>query len=147
MTTKEFYSWFKIYADISSTGNNLRDAVQLTLTPASYLLMEPYIYQGGNGELNPNTIAQQPYFIVQNVAVGEFLRAINVAYHWFTSKINLGYTAERYKFEESIEIPAHVIYKIGPNGRLLVESDKRVADKSFLEILNYGNNFAALLKL
>lgn len=147
MSTKEFNSWYKIYVNSASTTPNLRENIQLTLTPASYLNMEPYIYQGGSGEINPNNVAQQGYFIVQNVAAGDLLRAINVAYNWFSNKINLGFTAEKYKFEDSVEIPAHVIYKIGPNGRLLLEKDKRVEGKNFLEILNYGNNYAALLKL
>jgi hypothetical protein len=126
-------------------ASNLKDHIQMTLSPNSYLFPEPYIYYGGN--LNPDTIAQQDYYIVQNVAVGDFLRAINVAYTWIKHKINLGYAAEKYKFEESPDIPAHIIYKIGPDSRLAIEIDKRILGKNYVEILNYGQNYAALLKL
>lgn len=145
MTTKEFNSWLKIYYEPSKMASNLKDHIQMTLSPSSYLFPEPYIYYGGN--LNPDTIAQQDYYIVQNVAVGDFLRAINVAYTWIKHKINLGYAAEKYKFEESPDIPAHIIYKIGPDSRLAIEIDKRILGKNYVEILNYGQNYAALLKL
>ncbi|HLX53251.1 MAG TPA: hypothetical protein VKR58_04895, partial [Aquella sp.] len=61
------------------------------------LVSEPIIYQDPAGR----------NYLIQNVINSEYLRAINVAYEWYTSKINYGF--ETGEYPKSSQIPHHVI--------------------------------------
>ncbi|AYV86079.1 MAG: VETF-like early transcription factor large subunit [Solivirus sp.] len=137
LSPQEFDSWAEIY--ISAFGvkerivQNLKDNINFTLNPDAYRYQDPYVYT-----------EKSKYVLIQNVAMGDFLRAINVATYWYLYKVNLGYSAKQY-IEPSL--PSHVIYTISPSSRLQISIDKRVVGKGYVEILNYGGNYAALLNL
>ena len=111
--------------------------------------IEPFIYQ------DPT----KKFYIIQNVNNSGFSKAINVAYHWYASKINYGFDSGNYvkKVEElnipsspgiPIVFPSHVIYGISSGNILEPIRDNRNGDPNFLQLLNYNDNqFAAMLPL
>ncbi len=137
LTPQEFDSWADIYISAGAAKErivqNLKDNINFTLNADAYRYQDPYVYT-----------EKGKYYLVQNASMGDFLRVINVAVHWYQAKVNLGYTAKQYLNES---LPAHVIYGISPSNRLQLTVDKRVAGKGYIEILNYGRDYAALLPL
>lgn len=99
---------------------------------------EPFLYQDPSGK----------FYIIQNVINSDFKRAINVAYSWYTNKVNLGYDSEMWSGSTIGAVPRNVIYGITAGNIPEPIKDNREGDPNFLQLLNYGNTqYAAMLPL
>jgi hypothetical protein len=148
---KEYNSWMQTYVPSPSlqqrTIQNLKDNIQTRLNPNAFAYREPYIYQrSGNNAIGSSYNPQDDrFYLIQNVAGGDFLRAIQVAYNWYVDKRNSGFGTEEWS---SGMIPVNFIYRISPDGSVIVEQDNSNGQAQYLEILNYGNNtYAAMLPI
>lgn len=160
---KEYNSWMQTYVPSPSlqqrTIQNLKDNIQTRLNPNAFSYQEPYIYQrSGNNAIGSSYNPQDDrFYLIQNVAGGDFRRAIQVAYNWYVDKRNTGFATEEWPSQSAIAagfkpssemLPANVIYSISPGGGVIVEQNNSNGQAQFLEILHYGNNiFAAMLPI
>jgi hypothetical protein len=146
----EFNVWKQIYVPSSSTQQrniqNLKSNIQTHLNVGAFSYHEPYIYQrSGNSILSTSYDPRaDKFYLIQNVAGGDFKRAVKVAHGWYMNKINNGFTTEEWA---SDLYPAHIIYRISPGGGIIVQQNNSEGRDTFLEILNYGNEYAAMLPI
>jgi len=108
------------------------------------LLDEPYLY------ITPD----ERIFLIQNVLNGDFSRAINVAYNWSSSKINLGFYSPIYvnphpsTEQDEHTPPPYYVFAISTAGTHILLQDHSNNDPSSISLLTYTNNqYAALLPL
>lgn len=98
-------------------------------------IQEPFLYGDPSGR----------FYIIQNVITSSFKRAIQIAYGWYTKKINYGFEATEYA---DPVVPRHVVYGITSANIPEPILDNREGEDQFLQILNYGDNqYAAMLPL
>lgn len=147
----EYNAWSEIYvlsSNLQQRGiQNLKENIQTSLHKNAFSYQEPYIYQqAGNTTIGTSLDPRQDkFYLIQNVAGGDFQRAIQVAYTWFLEKRNPGFNSERFK--EST-VPVYAQYRITQNGSALIEKNETGGNAEFLEILNYDNRaFAAMLPI
>jgi hypothetical protein len=105
-TLREFNVWMNTYVPSPSlpkrTIQNLKQNIQSKLNPNAFFYQEPYIFQRSDNRTpgsSYNPMADR-FYLIQNVAGGNFRRAINVAYTWFTERRNTGFTTEPYEGPE-----------------------------------------------
>lgn len=147
----EFNYWSSINVPSSSLQQrkiqNLKENVQTHLRSNAYTYQEPYIFQkSGSGTIGTSLDTRQDkFYLIQNVTGGELRRAIQVAYTWYTEKINTGFSTQKY---ENDVFPVYIIYRISQGLSIMIENNQSRGHERYLEILNYGNNFyAAMLPL
>lgn len=160
---REFNAWMQTYVPSPSlqqrTIQNLKENIQTRLNANAFAYQEPYIYQrSGNNALSSSYDPRNDkFYLVQNVAGGDFKRAVQVAYTWYIEKRNTGFITEEWPNQAAVAagfdasgslLPAHVIYRISPGGGVIVQQNNAASQDRFLEILDYGNNiFAAMLPI
>jgi hypothetical protein len=158
---KEFNAWSQIHVPSSNlqqrTIQNLKDSIQTHLNVTAYTYQEPYIYQqSGNNTLSTSYDPKHDrFYLIQNVAIGDLRRAIQVAYNWNKEKRNTGFATEEWpsqavlatRKKEDIEdrYPIHIIYKISQGGGIMVQQNNAIGFDEYLEVLSYGNNFFAAM--
>lgn len=93
--------------------------------------IQPYFYQNNDN-----------IYLIQNVHKGEFQRAVNVCFHWYSQKINIGRDAQ-----PATQSYPLVIYDISKKGTI-IPTQSNIQGGEFLQILHYSeNSYAAILKL
>ena len=106
-------------------------------------LTEPYIYKSPDQDGN--------IYLIQNVSGGDKTLALNVAYQWYTNRINPGYLSNKDGLESFTQVntyPAYYIYYISNDNQPFAESDFTGGATRFLQILAYTpNKFAAMLPI
>lgn len=141
----EFRNWTDLYLTTKNVlqvmEQKLRSNVQIRLNNDTYKYQEPYIYQKSNNigigsNYNPKL---DNFYLIQNVAGGSILRAINVAYVWLKEKKNLGYLAPEYP--DSYLLPVHKIYVIDSNQSIILHVDNTNGEKTYLELILYNNKY------
>lgn len=97
---RDFDHWLGIYVPSPNlqqrTIQNLKSNIQTRLNPIAFTYEEPYIFQRSDNNsvgssYNPTA---DRFYLVQNVAGGELLKAINVAQNWYSDKKNIGFRAQ-----------------------------------------------------
>lgn len=102
-TLREFNLWMQTYVPSPSlqqrTIQNLKENIQIRLNPNAYPYQEPYIYQQASSNAVGSSYDPRAdkFYLIQNVAGGDFRRAIQVAYTWHLEKRNPGYRCEPYE--------------------------------------------------
>ncbi len=150
---QEYNSWISVYVPSPNLQQrqiqNLKDNIQTQLNPNAYSYQEPYIYQkSGNTTIGTSLDPRQDlFYLIQNVAGGEFRRAIQVAYTWYLEKRNTGFGTEVWN-PDNPNVPVYRVYRISQGGGTIVETSASSDASSFLEILHYGGNlYAAMLPI
>ena len=115
---------------------NLDNVIRKELKVEDQIRRDPYIY---TDKINT--------YLIQNVE-GDRNSALQVAFTWYSQKINLSYNAIANEVNEVINYD-HVVYGIGSNFQITPISKFTTFPNStnFLQILNYGNSYAAMLPL
>ena len=109
--------------------------VEDELSISNALRTEPYLYSSPTGSI----------YLIQNVAGGDRMRAINVAYNWYLNKINSGHRTEPFDNEN---IPVFVVYGISPALAPVIIENHAGTSTEYLQILSYGSGqHAAMLSL
>lgn len=105
---KEFKIWQEEYVPSPSlpqrTIQTLKRSIQTKLNPNAFAYQEPYIYQRSTNGTSESSLdpRMDKFYLIQNVAGGEFRRAVQVAYTWFQDKRNTGFTTDPY---EGVTVP------------------------------------------
>jgi hypothetical protein len=131
---RDMKTWLNTLDKLSFKNIIIEDALNIS----NALRSEPYLYTSPTGNI----------YLIQNVIGGERLRAINVAYNWYTTKINPGHTASEFDTEATGNIPVYVVYGISPAlAPVIIENNAGDATQ-YLQVLSYGSNqYAAMLPL
>lgn len=92
------------------------------------------------------------YYLIQSVINGELFRAINVAYTWYTQKINPGHDVLPFSHTDNnntiINIPSYVLYEKANSGRPIPVDDSNKVGDTYLQIFKYeSDKYAAMLPL
>jgi len=99
---KEFDIWLNTNVTsgsiIQRPIQNLKNNIQTKLTPNAFSYQEPYIYQRSDNKTTDSSLnpSADRFYLIQNVAGGDFRRAVQVAYTWFNERRNTGFTTESY---------------------------------------------------
>lgn len=103
------------------------------------LYSEPYLYISPEGNV----------YIIQNVANGNMMRAMNVALNWYVNRINQGYHTPVYEnLDDPNQLPVYAIYGISTAAAPVAIEDHTHDNVNFLQILTYGpNQYAAMLPI
>lgn len=129
-SVKEYDSWSQIYVQSTNlqqrTSQNLKDNIQTKLSANAFTYQEPYLYQHSTVTNHASSVdpTKDKFYIIQNVVGGELPRAIQVAYNWYSRKINSGFFTQEWKSElppeerKNQRLPDHKIYRISPGKKL-----------------------------
>jgi len=133
----DLYSWL---TSINRPNQN-HALIRTSLNIEFNTLTDPYIYMSQDGDKN--------IYLIQNVAGGDKLTALNVAYNWYTRRINMGYRSVPYEINpERNSLPAHFTYFISNDDQPFAGEDFTAGNTKFLQILGYTkDNFAAMLPI
>jgi len=143
----EFNDWYTIHVKTSNDQQRLFQklghTIQTHIDPNSFPYKEPYIYQISDN--SSNLISLNPlndkFYLIQNVAEGNYKRAINVADTWNNQKLNLGFLADEY---QDI-LPVHMIYSLTSSRHIIIDIDRTEKHSTYLHILRYPSNFYSAL--
>jgi hypothetical protein len=126
---RDFDRWLGIYVHSPNlqqrTIQNLKSNIQTRLNPIAFTYEEPYIFQKSDNNsvgssYNPTA---DKFYLIQNVAGGEILKAINVSQNWFTHKSNLGFRAPPIDLEQSPLVSITPIQPLGTGYKVVIEPE------------------------
>ena len=100
------------------------------LDPSKAQALTPYLYQHSNGQI----------YLIQNVVINGFKRALKVAGNWSEGRINLGAGRSNEEIDDKEIAFLYVVYGISPSGVLTVIRDESEVGQPYLEIIYYGTN-------
>lgn len=118
-----------------------------------YSMVKTEIKISDSSEQNPYVFQDEQglYYLIQNVGHGSKTYALQIAQHWHTHKVNLGYNFHRNKVETALDavqdgsiMPSWIVYAISPNNKIIAARDNSGNNQHFLKILYYGGPQALL---
>jgi hypothetical protein len=130
---RDFAAWKYSNTKDSKRSFDIMESINTDKPP-----MQPYIFKNSDGAI----------YLVQNVLDGKKSRAMNVAFNWFTERINLGSRAP-----DSDQEWIHLVYRVTPDGTLIPMEDNTAGNEKYLKLINYvpygqkEGRYGALLEL
>lgn len=150
VSLNEYTSWYSSYKIPSVLKQrdiqNLKNDIQSRLVPLAFMYTEPYIYRRSENTVIRNNfnVAENNYYIIQSVAEGDVLRALNVILTWKREKRNLGHRARPL----SEEPPTYAVYGIAPGGGMILKEGSEEMENKVLDYFYSGLHiYAAMLPL
>jgi hypothetical protein len=106
-------------------------------TSSSKLDSSPYIYYDTNDERA---------YIIQGVKNGNLERVFQLCKNWENDSTNTGFLTPK---DEDEDVPAHVLYSISPNDKLVQIMDNTDGDLNYFHIIKYAEigRYSAMLPL
>lgn len=128
LRTADFNNWLK---QITDAGD--KNVILTKLDGNLVLRTEPFVFR------------DEQVFLVQNVIGGSFFRALQCALIWQESYYNSGFNTEEY--DDETEIPPYVVYRIDQQFKIAPIINNTGSYSEFLQILSFGQRYAALLPI
>jgi len=116
-------SWINLVSNPDYMSIEIHRSIQIGVTD---IKQSPYVYTSKDGKI----------YIIQNTYSKSLRSAIQVAYSWSVTKLNIGYS--RVNDYTEPELPPYKVYQITADGQLEVQSDNSNGSVEYLRVLNYS---------